>query len=103
MCVNAARGKVEFLKSAVPRIANRENVPADALANYMAFRLSLQGINWWGAANNLQGVDSDPWQTARDCLLGQVSLERLNEVDCSLLLQALSDNGVYEHAEQSTK
>ena len=47
-CVQAARGSVERLKVAVPQVAAREHVPVDALANYMAFRLSLQGHNWWG-------------------------------------------------------
>jgi transcriptional regulator with XRE-family HTH domain len=90
-CVQAARGSVERLKAAVPRVAARENVPADALANYMAFRLALQGINWWGAATNLQATDVDPWQIARDVLLEQANFERLNDVDRHLLLRALSD------------
>ncbi|BAZ03104.1 hypothetical protein NIES37_71170 (plasmid) [Tolypothrix tenuis PCC 7101] len=91
MCVEAANGSVERLKKVVPQIANRENVPSDSLANYMAFRLSLQGINWWGAATNLQSLDQNPWQIARDFLLEQTNFGRLNEVDQNLLLQALSD------------
>lgn len=90
-CVQAARGSVERLKATVPRVAARENVPADALANYMAFRLALQGINWWGAATNLQATGPDPWQIARDFLLEQENFERLNDVDHHLLLRALSD------------
>jgi hypothetical protein len=60
----------------------------------MAFRLSLQGENWWGTATNLQAQDTDytdPWQTARDFLLERANFGRLNEVDRNLLLQALSD------------
>lgn len=91
LCVNAAKNSVERLKTAVPRVALQENVPVDALANYMAFRLSLQGTNWWGAATNLQEVGPDPWQTARNLFLEQVVFERLNEIDRDLLLQALSD------------
>jgi len=55
-CVTAAKNRVELLKNAVPSVAQSGGVQVDALANYMAFRLSLQGINWWGAANNLQTV-----------------------------------------------
>ena len=44
----------------MPQVAAREHVPADALANYMAFRLSLQRINWWGAATNLQEAGRIP-------------------------------------------
>ncbi len=94
LCVHAARGSVERLKAAVPQVATRENVPVDALANYMAFRLSLQGVNWWGAATNLQVAGPDPCQDARDILLERAKFEYLNEVDRNLLLQALSDGEV---------
>jgi len=91
MCVEAAKGSVERLKKVVTQIANEENVSVDSLANYMAFRLSLQGINWWGTATNLQVIDQNAWQIARDFLIEQINLGRLNEVDQNLLLQALSD------------
>ena len=91
LCVNAAKSSVERLKAAVPRVAKKENISVDALANYMAFRLSLQDINWWGAATNLQEKDVDPWQIARDILLETISFEQLNEIDRNILMQALSD------------
>jgi transcriptional regulator with XRE-family HTH domain len=90
MCVEAANGKVEWLKGAVPRVARREGVRVDALANYMAFRLSMDGINWWPTASVLQEENARPWQTARDILLEHVDFSRLNEVDRSLLQQALA-------------
>jgi hypothetical protein len=90
-CVQAARGSVERLKVAVPQVAVREQVPVDALANYMAFRLSLQGINWWGTATNLQEAGSDPWPAARDLLLQQTDFTRLNEVDRTLVLRACAE------------
>jgi transcriptional regulator with XRE-family HTH domain/Zn-dependent peptidase ImmA (M78 family) len=89
--VQAANGRLERLKAVVPQIALREGVSADALANYLAFRLTMQGENWWGAANNLQRTHPDPWQIARDLLLKQINLSSLNEADCSLLLQALDN------------
>jgi transcriptional regulator with XRE-family HTH domain len=91
MCVEVAKGSVERLKKVVPQVAKQEKVPVDSLANYIAFRLSLQGINWWGAATNLQSLDQNPWQIARDFLLERTNFGRLNEVDQNLLLQALSD------------
>lgn len=90
--VRVAQGSVERLKSVVQRVAAAEHVPVDALANYIAFRLSMQGQNWWGAANNLQVNDPSPWQTARDCLLERVDLERLTRPDRELLLRALTDD-----------
>jgi len=91
-CVETANGAIERLKNAVPLVAARENVPVAALANYMAFRLSLQGEVWWPTATNLQGSnDEDPWKLARDMFLRNVNLGSLNETDRNLLQQALSD------------
>ena len=94
LCVEAARGRVELLKSIVPGIASREGVRVDALANYLAYRLSLQDISWWGTATNLQETDSNPWQIARDVFLENVPLQNINEFDRNLLIQALADTEV---------
>jgi ribosome-binding protein aMBF1 (putative translation factor)/cytidylate kinase len=88
-CVEVAKGSVERLKSAVPQVAKRAGVSVEVLANYMAFRLSLQGINWWGAATNLQENGIGPLCSPRDLLLSRVRLARLNPVDRDLLLRAL--------------
>jgi transcriptional regulator with XRE-family HTH domain len=96
LCVQATKrskgpGRLELLKSELPKVAARENVPVDSLANYMAFRLSLQGENWWGAAMNLQRTDEDPWRIARDVLLERTNFSRLTGLDKDLLTQALID------------
>lgn len=88
-CVADAKGKVEWLKNAVPRVAEKAGVPVDALANYMAFRLSLQGINWWGTATNLQSDATSLLCTPRDMLLKQANISILNPIDRDLLLRAL--------------
>lgn len=89
-CVEAAKGKVEYLKSAVPRVAARNGVETADLANYLAYRLSLQNINWWGAATNLQSGEADPWAVARDQFFRCADLRALNELDRGLLSQALA-------------
>ena len=89
-CVTLARGSIERLTSVVPPVAREANVSVGMLANYMAFRLSLQGERWWGAAQNLQETDEDPWEIARDELLKRVDFGRLAEPDRDLLLQALT-------------
>ena len=94
LCVNNARGSIERLKQVVPQVATIEKVSLSSLANYMAFRLSLQGENWWGAAMNLQKEDadsSDPWEIARDIMLEKINFGKLNQGDRNLLMQALSD------------
>ena len=88
-CVDEAKGSVERLKGVVPRVASSEHVDTSALANYLAFRLSMQNINWWGTATNLQSVDDDPWSMCRDVLIARADLASLNPLDRDLLKQAL--------------
>jgi transcriptional regulator with XRE-family HTH domain len=90
-CVEAARNSVEQLKRIVPSVSAAERVPVDSLANYLAWRLSRQGINWWGTANNLQETDPPPWRMARDLLMERVELDRLDTLDRELLLAAVTD------------
>jgi hypothetical protein len=58
----------------------------------MAYRLSLQGINWWGAATNLQATGESPWDSTRRAFLEHADLQALNEFDREVLLQALKDD-----------
>jgi transcriptional regulator with XRE-family HTH domain len=88
-CVKQASGKIERLKAVVPRVAERHGVPVDALANYMAYRLALQGASWWGAATNLQKTGVDPWEVARDRLLSHLNLSELDDTERTVLLRAL--------------
>ena len=89
LCVKKANGKIEWLKKSVIDISQKENVPIGSLAYYIAFRLSLQGINWWGAAENLQNIEEHPWEIARNFLLKQRLFDKLNRIDKDLLIQAL--------------
>ena len=91
LCVEAAKGKVEYLKSVVPRVALSEGVSSSALANYMAFRLGLQKINWWGTAENLQERDEDPFHLACGILMARTDFSKLSPPDRELLLQATSN------------
>lgn len=84
-------GKIPLFKRAVSEVAAAAGVGADALANYLAFRLSLQGRDWWGAAVNLQPKGQDPWRVARDVLRQRADLSRLSGLDRDLLEQAMDD------------
>lgn len=94
-CVERAGGSVERLKDAVRKISAENDLDLGSLANYMAFRLSWQGIDWWGAAQNLQNTGTDPWQIAHDVFFNRFPFELEDEVDCGLLRRALGGN---EHA-----
>ena len=89
--VRAARGSVERLTSVVPQVAASNGVAVGDLANFLAYRLSLQEINWWGAAANLQPAGDDPWRTASDRFFQAVDLRQLNPVDRDLVIQAVSE------------
>lgn len=91
MLIKETNGQIPLFKSTLPRIADRENAPADSLANYLAFRLSLQGENWWGTASNLQ-ASGDPWLIARDEFLLRSNISILNVVDSGLLVRALEES-----------
>jgi transcriptional regulator with XRE-family HTH domain/Zn-dependent peptidase ImmA (M78 family) len=96
MCVKEAKGDIKFFKKILPLIASREQVSTASLANYMAFRLSLQGENWWATATKLQDNENAPWQTARNVLLEHVDFSPLNEFDLILLQQALFEESLVE-------
>jgi transcriptional regulator with XRE-family HTH domain len=90
LCVKEAKNDLRMLKSAVLRISQKENIAADLLANYLAFRLAHQGENWWGAANNLQISEPSPLTLARNEFMKRVNLDKLDEQDRRIVVQALS-------------
>jgi transcriptional regulator with XRE-family HTH domain/Zn-dependent peptidase ImmA (M78 family) len=85
----AAGGSVERLKAVVPQVAANADVPADVLANYLAFQLTRRGINWWGAASSFQRHGT-PWRAVTDQLLTQLDFSALDPVDRSALMDALA-------------
>lgn len=94
MAVERANGRMEWLQRAVMEVAAKEGVSQGSLANYVAFRLSLDGQNWWGAAQNLQEIGEDPWLVARDKLLLELDFSMLSPPDRNLLQQALTDEEI---------
>ena len=89
-CVAQAGNMVPRLQDVVRRVAKKRGVSVGALANYLAFRLSWQGLNWWGAAANLQREDEDPWAVARDIFVERHPYRIDDEIDRSLLDRALN-------------
>lgn len=87
--VEAAGGSVERLKAVVPAVAANTEVPADVLANYLAFQLTRRGINWWGTANTFQR-HATPWRVVTDQLLTQLDFNALDPIDRASLMDALS-------------
>jgi hypothetical protein len=88
-----AENDLRRLKRAVEVVATRQQVSASQLANYMAFRLSLQGENWWGVASNIQDKSYDPLVHAREVFFECFSFKDLSQSDSELLSLALHDEG----------
>lgn len=84
-------GDVPLFKSAVARIATATNISVGVLANYVAHRLALQDVSWWGAASNLQDRSTDPLEIARDAFFRRFDFTNLDETGLELLQLALHD------------
>ena len=89
-CVAQAGYNIPRLQGVVRRVAKTHRVSVGALANYLAFRLSWQRLNWWGAAANLQREDEDPWAVARDVFVERHPHRIDDEIDRSLFDRALN-------------
>ena len=89
-CVRRANSRTERLKQAVIDIANEENVRADALANYLAYRLDVEGTNWWGTAHSLQITEPSPVEYTKNYLLRNLDLNQLNDIESNMLSMAIN-------------
>lgn len=89
--MRAADDDLRSLKRAVAGVAAAEDADVGSLANYAAFRLALQGENWWGTAQNLQDVSRNPLALARHRFFERFDFSRLDETRLDLLTLALND------------
>ncbi|MGH2639599.1 MAG: helix-turn-helix domain-containing protein [Rhabdochlamydiaceae bacterium] len=89
MSLDRANNNLAALKEAVISVATENHVSVEALANCIAFRLSEEGHEWWGPAENLQKTHRDIQPLAREILLDYVDLSQLSGPDLDLLRRAL--------------
>ena len=89
--MRTADDDLRSLKRAIAKVAAAEDDHIGSLANYVAFRLALQGENWWGAAQNLQDVSRNPLTLARNRFFERFDFSRLDETRLDLLTLALND------------
>jgi Zn-dependent peptidase ImmA (M78 family) len=91
-CVENAKWEIKNLSNAVDKISKKEGVRKDFLANYLGFRLSFQGENWWGSATKLQITEPDPFTITTDFLKKKIQIQKLSPMDFNLLNSAISTN-----------
>jgi Zn-dependent peptidase ImmA (M78 family) len=82
-------GRLQRLKSEVLKLADETNVEPDALASYMAYRLTDEGQNWWATATKMQIESESAPDLARATLLSKIDWSQLPDEDCELLRAAL--------------
>lgn len=89
--MDASGGDLRRFKRAVQEVAEAEGADLALLANYLAYRLSFQGENWWGTAANLQPTGEQPLALARDTFFERFDFSSLDERELELLTLALHD------------
>jgi len=89
--LDMAGGDLRRLKAALTEVSESRGFDVGAMANYAAFRLSLQGQSWWGPATNLQDKSYDPLAHARDVFFERFAFENLTAGELNLLTLALHD------------
>lgn len=82
---------LRLLKSAVEKVADAEKIERGVLANHMAWRLSTEGMSWWGTAENLQKGGVSPVEIVREKLMKHLDLSRLSELDREMFARALAE------------
>lgn len=90
-CLSLANYKIENLRNAVNMVSQEENIGADIIANYLAYRLSLQNENWWSTANSLQVTNPDPYDIAIKYLKENLEDNINNPIEANLLTMAINN------------
>ena len=86
-----AGGNISHFKSAVARVATDSGIDQGIIANYAAYRLSLQNESWWSTAANLQDRTLDPLTIARDAFFRRFDFSKFDKNGLELLQLALHD------------
>ncbi len=90
-CVTIAKYDIKNLARAVSHVSKNEKVREDFLSNYMAFRLSYQGENWWSSAIKMQVSEPNPFELATEFLKEKIQLQNLSPMDYNLLTNAITN------------
>jgi transcriptional regulator with XRE-family HTH domain len=88
-CATACSRRMEWLKTSVHKVATRNGVREDVLANYLAYRLANEGQDWWATAMAMQRTNDDVWKLVREPALLRLDWSRLAPPDRELLQMSL--------------
>lgn len=90
-CVTIAKWDIKNLSKAVVQVAKKGKIREDFLSNYMAFRLSFQGENWWSSAIKMQVTEPNPFNITTDFLKSKIQMQKLSPMDFNLLNTAITN------------
>ena len=90
-CVSIAKWDIRNLSKAVIQVAKKEKIREDFLSNYMAFRLSFQGENWWSSAIKMQVTEPNPFTITTEFLKNKIQINKLSPIDFNLLNTAITN------------
>ena len=94
-CIEQSNGKLNLLKKVIPLVAEKNNVMADALANYVAHEAKtntqFKYSDLLAIAESLQMKKVDPYEVAIDIFFDRLPFTIKDGIDQDLLLQALED------------
>lgn len=101
-CFHMTKGRIQFMKKEVQRIALMNDVDVGCLANFVAYKLAKMGHNWWGAAYNLQSNDN-PFDLAKAILEERLDHNLLinlsDPVDREIIKNSLYKKNYDEHSQ----
>lgn len=95
-----SEGRPELRQRAVRWVARNREVDQGHLAYAVAFELRSGGENWWGAAQNMQLGDLNPWLVVRDLLLENTDFAAVGQIDRELLTLAFADPILTQSSDQ---
>ncbi len=90
-CVAKAKWDIKNLSKAVVQVAKKEKIREDFLSNYLAFRLSFQGENWWSSAIKMQVKEPNPFTVTTEFLKSKIQIQKLSPLDFNLLNTAITN------------
>ncbi len=94
IAVEETGGDIKFLKSILPDVAHRYKLNIDDFSNYAAYRLTMQGLNWWGTAKNLQRNEEDPYDILLEYLVKNLDIDIYSDFERKLIISTFNKGGL---------
>lgn len=85
LILSKSGGHMSLVKDSTISVADEFNLNVDDLANYVAFRISKGGLNFWGTAMNLQKDRRNPMDILLTYLRNEINIVHINSFELEVL------------------